>query len=60
MKKKEFDDLSDNERLAFIKQAFDYLCQDNSVPYGIQTGDDGSWDEYPPAVELAAQLYKDR
>jgi len=58
MTKKKFDDLSEDERLLLIEKAFLYLCEDNSVPYGIQTGDDGCWDEYLPAYELAAEWYE--
>ena len=59
MTKKKFDDLSEDERLVLIEKAFLYLCEDNSVTYGIQTGDDGCWDEYLPAYELAAEWYQD-
>jgi len=58
MTNRKFDDLSEDERLVLIEKAFLHLCEDNSVPYGIQTGDDGCWDEYLPAIELATDWYE--
>lgn len=54
-----FDDLDDQLRNKLIYEAYESLCQENLVPYGIQTGDDGLWYEYDPAIELARKTYND-
>jgi len=59
MKPKQFIDLPENKQKMLIKKAFDYLCQEGLVPYGVQTGDDCTWDTYDPAVELAAEWYEE-
>ena len=58
MNKKEFINLPEDQQMIFIKKAFDYLCKNNLVPYGIETGDDGTWDDYAPAIELATEWYE--
>ena len=58
MNKKEFIDLPEDEQNRLIEEAFDYLCQTGVVPYGIQTGDDDTWDNYDPAIELATEWYE--
>jgi hypothetical protein len=52
-----WDDLPDDEQRRRINEAFDYLCSTGNVPYGVQTGDDATWDEYDPAIELAQEWY---
>lgn len=55
---KTFDQLSEVEQHDLIKKAFDYLCDQGQVPYGVLTGDDATWDEYEPAIELAIEWYE--
>jgi hypothetical protein len=58
MNKKEFINLPEDEQNKLIEEAFNYLCQTGVVPYGIQTGDDDTWDNYDPAVQLATEWYE--
>ena len=55
----DFDDLPDNIRLQYISRAFECLSEDGSVPYGVETGDDDTWDNYGPAIDLARRNYQD-
>lgn len=55
----DWDDLPHEVQLKIIRAAFDNLCIDGRVPYGVQTGDDDVWDTYAPAVELAQSWYED-
>lgn len=50
-----FDKLSEEEQLKLIKEAFVDLCAQGLVPYGVQTGDEDTWDNYAPAIELAEE-----
>lgn len=54
-----FEDLPDENRLQYIAVAFRMLCNDDQVPYGVQTGDDDTWDNYGPAVDLARRNYEE-
>ena len=54
-----FEDLPHETQLKYIATAFEMLCQDNRVPYGIQTGDDDTWDNYDPAIDLARRNYEE-
>lgn len=58
MKTKQFIDLPEDKQKILIEQAFDYLCQTGVVPYGVQAGDDDTWDNYDPAIELATEWYE--
>lgn len=53
----DFDDLPENQRNKYIQEAFQELVNDNAVPYSVQNGDDGVWNEYEPAINLARQNY---
>lgn len=53
----EWDELDDDEQRRRINEAFDYLYSRGEVPYGVATGDDGTRDEYDPAIELAQEWY---
>lgn len=55
----DFDDLPDNIRLEYISAAFQSLCDDDQVPYEVQTGDYDTWDNYEPAIELARRNYEE-
>lgn len=57
LKKIDFHNLPEDIRLSYIAEAFLSLLQDNQVPYSITTGDDGTWEEYDPAITLAEQNY---
>ncbi len=59
MSKKDFLSLPEQLQLDFIKQAFEDLCSQGLVPYGVQTGDDDTWDNYGPAIELAERNYNE-
>jgi hypothetical protein len=59
MNKKQFIDLPKDEQLALINEAFDFLASQGLVPYGVTTGDDDTWDNYDPAIELATRWYED-
>lgn len=52
-----WDELQDDDQLARIKDAFEYLCDNGVVPYGVMTGDDDTWDSYEPAIALAQEWY---
>jgi hypothetical protein len=52
---KAFDKLSEKEQLKLIKEAFFDLCAQGLVPYSVQTGDEDTWDNYGPAIELAEE-----
>jgi len=58
MNTKEFIHLPKDEQKKLIEEAFDYLCQQGLVPYGVTTGDDDTWDNYDPAIELATEWYE--
>jgi len=60
MKNKEFINLPHEKQLVLIEEAFHYLCQTGVVPYGIQTGDDDTWDNYDPAIQLAKEWYENK
>lgn len=53
----EWDELSNDEQWIRIRAAFEYLCTVGRVPYSTEVGDDGTWHEYAPAIELAAEWY---
>lgn len=55
----DFDDLPDNIRINYIAEAFQSLVDDDQVPYGIITGDDDTWDNYDPAIDLARKNYEE-
>jgi len=55
----DFDDLPENVRLYYIGQAFDSLVNDDEVPYEVMTGDEDTWDNYEPAIEMARKNYED-
>ena len=55
----DFDDLPEKIRLKYIAVAFQSLCDDDQVPYEIQTGDYDTWDNYGPAIELARSNYEE-
>ena len=55
----EFEDLPHETQLKYISVAFQTLCSTGTVPYGVQTGDDDTWDNYGPAIELARDNYYD-
>jgi hypothetical protein len=55
---KAFEKLSRQEQLKLIKEAFSDLCVQGLVPYGVQTGDEDTWDNYGPAIELAEERAK--
>ncbi len=59
MSNKEFIDLPQDKQLDLIKEAFNYLCSQGLVPHGIQSGDDDTWDNYAPAIELASEWYQE-
>jgi hypothetical protein len=59
MNKKQFIDLPKDEQLALINEAFDFLASQGLVPYGVTTGDDDTWDNHDPAIELATRWYED-
>lgn len=54
-----FDQLPVEKQRMLIYDAFRLLCATGNVPYGIETGDDGTWDEYAPAIELAEDWYNE-
>lgn len=55
----DWDELSKDEQWVRIRAAFEYLCTVGRVPYSTEVGDDGTWHEYAPAIELAAEWYND-
>jgi hypothetical protein len=59
MPKKQFYDLPKDKQLDLILKAFEHLCSEGLVPYGVQTGDDDTWDNYAPAIELASEWYQE-
>ena len=58
MSNKQFIHLPEDKQLDLIKEAFDYLASQGLVPYGVTTGDDDTWDNYDPAIELATERYE--
>lgn len=52
-----WDELSEEDQMKRIKEAFEYLCDSGEVPYGVMVGDDCTWDTYDPAIELAEEWY---
>jgi hypothetical protein len=54
----DFDDLPDDEREKYLIEAFEALYQDNQIPYGIATGDDGVYSDYEPVIDLARKIYE--
>jgi len=54
----DWDELPEEIQREIISAAFHNLCVDNLVPYGVQTGDDDTWDNYAPAIELARSWYE--
>jgi hypothetical protein len=59
MPKKQFYDLPEDKQLDLIWKAFEHLCSEGLVPYGVQTGDDDTWDNYGPAIDLAERNYNE-
>lgn len=55
-----WEELWEDDQLARIKDAFEYLCDKGEVPYGVMVGDDDTWDAYAPAIELAQEWYNNR
>lgn len=55
----DFEDLPQDIRAKYIHTAFAALCADNLVPYGVQMGDDDTWDNYDPAIDLARRNYEE-
>lgn len=54
-----WDELPDEKQQELIYEAFRYLCELGLVPYGVQTGDDDTWDQYAPAIEYAEERYNE-
>lgn len=54
-----WDELSEEDQMKRIKEAFEHLCDRGEVPYGVMTGDDDTWDAYAPAIELAEEWYNE-
>ena len=59
MSKKKFIDLPKDQQLDLIKEAFDYLSSQGLIPYQVTTGNNDTWDNYDPAIELATEWYED-
>jgi len=55
----EWDELPNEEQWKRILAAFEYLCAVGRVPYSTEVGDDGTWHEYAPAIELAEEWYNE-
>jgi hypothetical protein len=55
----DFDDLEDEVQEKYIIEAYEQLDADNSVPYEIATGDEGTIYEYEPILDLARSNYED-
>ena len=56
---KSFDELPEDKQLELIYEAFRLLCELGLVPYGVETGDDDTWDQYAPAIEYAEERYNE-
>lgn len=56
---KSFVELPENKQRELIYEAFCYLCELGLVPYGVETGDDETWDQYAPAIEYAEERYNE-
>jgi hypothetical protein len=59
MTRPDFDDLEDEVQEQYIIEAYEQLDADNSVPYEIATGDEGTIYEYEPILDLARSNYED-
>ena len=52
----EFEDLDEDIQDEYLIEAFNSLSQ-NEIPYGIITGDEGSYRDWEPAFRLAKEHY---
>lgn len=54
----DFEDLEDEVREQYLREAYEELYAENKIPYGVATGDNDTWDAYPPVVERAIRNYE--
>lgn len=54
----DFDDLEDDERESYLMMAYEELCEQGLIPYGIMTADEDTYDNYPPLLAVARHYYE--
>ena len=54
----DFDDLDEDIQQEYLAEAYEELYADNQIPYGVATGDNDTWDQYGPVIDLARRNYE--